>query len=45
MSLNEYEKQLKDQMTGFELKIFLLKNEAMEREDNIKAKVSYKLEV
>jgi hypothetical protein len=45
MSLNEYEKQLKDQMTGFELKLFLLKHEAMEREENIKAKVSYKLEV
>jgi hypothetical protein len=32
-------------MSGFELKIFLLKYEAMEREDKIKAKVSYKLEV
>ena len=32
-------------MTGFELKLFLLKQEAMEREDNIKDKVSYRLEV
>lgn len=44
MSLGEYEKQLKDQMTGYELKFSHLKNQARDREDKIKAKCAFKVE-
>ena len=32
-------------MTGYELKLLLCKHQAMEREDQIKAKFAYKLEI
>lgn len=45
MSLADYEKQLKEQMTGYELKLFLAKNQAMDREEALKTKCAYRLDL
>jgi hypothetical protein len=45
MSLAEYEQQLKDQMTGYELKILMLKNQYMEKEQFIKTKCAQKFDM
>ena len=45
MSLAEFEKQLKEQVTGYELELIHNKNYYMEKEEYLKDKFQFKLEI
>ena len=45
MSLEEFEKQLSQQMTGHELEIIKLRHYYMEREVHIKQKAAFRIDV
>lgn len=45
MSLGEFEKELKDQITGYELKLMTLRSQFLEKETYIKAKCAVKMDM